>query len=402
VRRTLTNLAALGVLAAKVPASKLGLIRGTCGWRRTTGIGLKSVASKFTLTAFGLHSGYQGTSRVTASDTVFERLSKFFTGEPSAALRIVERRGCLVGTLTGDGCTFRYQAGVRDDPRDRFVPPDLCTEQAGGDHVIDVVCRLSPDLRVVDVWMQFNHAAVDGVPMQEMLSRLQRAWGEAEDVTYPAPGESPRSRPWHLPGERPIHHLSDFLDFAPLLAARRNPETPARPAVAALLLWHLAKQDGFRDKRFASTVDVPPAGDEPRCVDFVVIRPADFADLPSFSREFDRQVEACRTRRSATRAAMQTLALLPPRLALAALKLNAERTNETFGTVGLSILRDARVFLAPMSDTGFDDGFLSIGNMELPCADGRRVGSVSVKGDAGKPEALLEAIRAAVRGVSTT
>jgi hypothetical protein len=260
------------------------------------------------------------------------------------------------------------------------------------------VCRLSSDLRVVDVWMQFHHAAVDGVPMQEMMSRLERAWGKAEDVTYPAPGECPHPGPWHRPGERPIHHARDFVDFAPLLAARRKLDVSPRPAVAALLLWHLAKQGGFRDKRFASTVDVPARGDSPRCVDFVVIRPADFADLPSFAREFDRQVEACRTRQSATRAAMQTLTLLPPRLALAALKQNAARTNETFGTVGLSILRDAQVFLAPMSDTGFDDGFVSIGNMELPCGDGRRVGSVSVKGDPGKPEALLAAVRSAVRG----
>ena len=146
---------------------------------------------------------------------------------------------------------------------------------------------------------------------------------------------------------------------------------------------------------------MPAGGAEPRCVDFVVIRPADYADLPTFSKEFDRQVEACRTRLSQTRAAIRAISLLPPRLAMAALTLNPERTNATFGTVGLTILRDAKVFLAPMSDTGFDDGFVAIGGMSLPTADDRRVGAVSVKGTSGKSEAVLIALRNAVAQMST-
>ena len=398
MRRTLTNLAALGIISAKAPLAKLGLIGKTCGWRRVTGIGLRSVGSKFALTAFGLHSGFDGADQSDARDHLLSRLGGFFETEPCGKLRLVDQRGCRVGVPGVDGLTcFAFHMEVLRDAGDRFSPPRFFCESAAGEQLIDVVCRLSFDPRVVDVWMQFHHAAVDGVPMQEMMSRLERAWGKAQDVTFPAPGERPTAGAWHVPGERPIHHACDFVDFAPLLAARRALDTSPRPAVAALLLWHLAKQDGFRDKRFASTVDVPPGErGEPRCVDFVVIRPADFADVPSFSRAFDLQVEACRTRRSATQAAMQMLTLLPPRLALAALKLNAARTNATFGTVGLSILRDAQVFLAPMSDTGFDDGFLSIGNMELPAGDGGRVASVSVKGDPGKPAALLTAVRAAV------
>jgi hypothetical protein len=49
-----------------------------------------------------------------------------------------------------------------------------------------------------------------------------------------------------------------------------------------------------------------------------------------------------------------------------------------------------------MSDTGFADGFLAVGGMDLPAPDGQRVGSVSIKGDAGKPEALFRALRNAV------
>jgi hypothetical protein len=266
-----------------------------------------------------------------------------------------------------------------------------------------------PDGRTADVWMQVHHAAADGAPMQELLGQLRKALGEREQVLFPAP-ETWRplavARPWHLPGDRPIEHALDFLDFTPLLELRRElnsfrEKRGTSPAtVGATLVWSLSRQADFRGKRFAVTVDVPATPREPRCVDLVVTRPDAFPDLDSYVDDFNAQVAACRKRRSPTRRAMQAMALLSPTAALSLLRLNAERTRETFGTVGLSLLRDAQVFLAPMSDPGFDDGFLAIGRMDLPTADGRRVGAASVKGDRGKPERLLRALRAAVESES--
>jgi hypothetical protein len=393
----LTNLTALGVVAARVPLARLGILHPGCPWRRVTGIGLRATGSKFTLATFGLNSGFDGLTLSVARRRLRRRLYPFFKNEPWAPLRVLERRGCRVGVPGGEKwMSFMFFADVIRDPKSRFVPPALCSTACAGEEVVDVHCRLSPDLRVVDVWMQFHHAIVDGAPMWEMMSRLEQAWGKAEEVTYPAPGERATAGPWHLPGERPVHHALDFVDFAPLLASRQAIKGRQPVTVSALLTWCLARQPGFEGKRIASTVDVPALGREPRCVDFVVVRPGDFRRFDDYVREFNRQVAACRARTTETARMTRALALLPPRLALAALRANAAKRDETFGTVGLTILRDAPVFLAPYADLGFDDGFLAIGSMDLPTADGRRVGAASAKGELRKPEQLLAALRAAV------
>jgi hypothetical protein len=369
----LTNLAAVGVIAVCKPLAAVGLLKPSCGWRRTVGIGLKTPASKFALATFGLDSTLD--------------VAGFLANEHCARLRVTDRRGCCVALAGVKSDSFLVREETLDPPK-RFEPPAFYSDTFAGDELIGVVIRKSKDF--IDVWMQFHHAAVDGAPMQELIGRLE-ARGARAPVVYPDHSD-PGARPWHRPGQRPTHHLSGFLDFSPLLAARKAMASPT-PPVGAMLVWRLARQPGFETKKFAATVDVPATAREPRCVDFVITRPSDFANFNDFATDYSRQIEACRRRQSPTYKAMRTMALLPPRLALRALRLNADRTRETFGTVGLTILKGAKVFLAPMSDPGFDDGFVAIGDMGLPSATGGRVGSVSIKGDQEKPEALWQALR---------
>ena len=47
----------------------------------------------------------------------------------------------------------------------------------------------------------------------------------------------------------------------------------------------------------------------------------------------------------------------------------------------MTIIRDAKVFVAPMTDLGLGHGFIAIGNTNLPTADGRRVAAVTIKGE---------------------
>jgi hypothetical protein len=411
VRRTLTNLAALGVLAVTKPLAAAGAFRGRDAWRAAAAIGLKTEGSKFGLTAFGLDSGFLGLDVRAAARHLHRRFVDFLRTEPAACQRVVERRGCCVGVpqLAAESC-YRLRAEPRPEGPARFDPPDFCAHPAGHGELVNVVCRLSRDFLTVDVWAHFHHAAVDGAPMQELMGRLEQAWGVREErVAFPTPETwRPHAAPHrrHCDGDRPLEHALDFVDFAPLLSRRQSVGGGGggeRPTVGATLIWHLAQQPGFGDKRFAATVDVPASagrggGGGARCVDFVVIRPADFAnDCAAYAAAFNRQVAACRGRASETSRATRTLALMPPRLALAALRANPAQTAQTFGTIGLTILRDAKVFLAPMSDPGFDDGFIAVGGMDLPTAAGAaaRVGAVSVKGPPGKVAPLLAAVRSA-------
>lgn len=172
--------------------------------------------------------------------------------------------------------------------------------------------------------------------------------------------------------------------------------------LTATLLWHLAQQSEFDNRTFSTAVDVPADARQPRAVDLVAIRPADYFDrldgFATFVRDFLALVASARARATRSFAAMRALGSLPPWLARRTMQVHPQRTRATFGTVGLSMLKDARVFVAPMADGGWEDGFLAIGNTALPSADGRTVAAFTAKGDADQIRHYPTALRRAVAG----
>jgi hypothetical protein len=81
---------------------------------------------------------------------------------------------------------------------------------------------------------------------------------------------------------------------------------------------------------------------------------------------------------------MQTAGLLPPWVHAHAIRANPAALDRTFGSLCVTIIRDAKVFVAPMTDLGLGRGFFAIGNLGLPSVNGGRVAAVSIKGDAGR------------------
>ena len=159
----------------------------------------------------------------------------------------------------------------------------------------------------------------------------------------------------------------------------------------ALLAWLLSGEPEFAGARVASTVDVAASGGYDRDVDVVPLRPADFArkgggewaGFVDFVREFNRLIALSRTRTSPLRREMQAAGLLPPWVHVSAVRASPGLIDDTFGSLCITIVRDAKVFVAPMTDVGLGHGFFAIGNAGLPSADGSRVTAVSIKGDAG-------------------
>ena len=161
--------------------------------------------------------------------------------------------------------------------------------------------------------------------------------------------------------------------------------------LGALLAWLLSQEPEFAGVRVASTVDVAASDGYERDVDVVSLRPADFATGPGpldgileFTREFNRLISTCRTRTSPVRVGMQTAGLLPAWVHSTLVRSAPASLDDTFGTLCITIIRDARVFVAPMTDLGLGLGFLAIGNATLPSTTGTPVTSVSIKGDAGR------------------
>lgn len=294
------------------------------------------------------------------------------------------------------------------EPCARFLPPDFRQHRGFGAGSFNLVLRQTTG-GCVDLWLNIHHTAADGAPMQEMLGRLEAAWGTGEAPRFPA---YDASRSWFIQNcqtssqDRPISVLVDFLDFAPLtkcrialnakLVGRLNAPVP----ITAMILWSLAKEPEFAGRKFATAVDVPPDKRWPRAVDLVSIRPEDYFARPDgfivFVRDFQDIVNAGHARRSRTYAAMRALSFVAPRLAAQALASNPGRSRATFGTVGLSILKSAKVFVAPMADAGWDDGFLALGSLSLPASDGRTIGVLTVKSDPARITQCARAFRSAL------
>ncbi len=283
------------------------------------------------------------------------------------------------------------------EPLTRFVAPAFFLRRGLGHNAYTFVARTDPAADTTDLWGTAHHVAADGVPFQELLTRLEHAWG-TELTTFPEAGTIYPPRPASIVGEREAYHSLSFHDFAPLLRVRRavNAELGLDVPAAALLLWVLAKQPEFAATKFASTVDVPATATRERCVDLVPRRPADFhGDLAAFARSFLDGVAASRERRSPVQAAGADLAHLPPRLFRALLEAIPDRLADTFGEVGLSVIRDAKVFTAPLSDLAYPGGFLAVGGMGLPAARGT-VGVLSVKGTREQAERYPAVVARAV------
>jgi hypothetical protein len=84
---------------------------------------------------------------------------------------------------------------IAPEPSRRFDPPDFRFRRVIGLGFLNVVCRTLPG-RGVDLWMQVHDTGGDGVPTQELLTRLENAWGTDPRVFYPADtGNAPEPTP---------------------------------------------------------------------------------------------------------------------------------------------------------------------------------------------------------------
>jgi hypothetical protein len=340
---------------------------------------------------------------------VARRLRAFLDGEPVCRARIrCDADAHRVEPTDSPCCTLAFEPPITGPAR--FALPhrwsgDAVGASLDGDSLplLNILCRVDAS-GSVDVWVRINHVGADGVPMHEMLSRLEAAWGTADPVVYPTPEEfEPLSGVVDCPGRADLGQVQTFVDFRPLLAwrSRQNSLLPQPMTVAAALLWCLNRSAPFDGLYMGSTVEVGATGALGRGVGVVVARPADYAPdadgLRRYVLDFNRQVEATRRRASGGCKTLDALAFVPPRIATAVLADALRRGRSAFGSLGLTILKDARVFGAPIGTEPHADGFIAIGSMSLPSTDGRLVGCVCAKGPrsaiAVHPGAIRDALR---------
>jgi hypothetical protein len=311
-----------------------------------------------------------------------------------------------------DAACLSFERTDPTDPVARFRPPLFHARRSLGFGFLTFVARPGVDIDTVDIWVSAHHVGLDGVPLQELVSGLEQAWGTAGDVAFPAPdGTRPFMQPrvCSIDGERRVEETLAFVDFTPVLALRQalNRRYAAHlraPApFGAVLAWLLNREPEFAGVRIASTVDVAASAGYARDVDVVPLRPADYATdtdpwhgFVEFANEFNRLIALSRKRTSPLRQALSTAALLPSAVHAHVVGSNPAALDDAFGSLCITIIRDAKVFVSPMTDLGLGHGFFAIGNTSLRAAGGGHVTSVSVKGDAGRIAAHHAALQRAI------
>ncbi|HOE68839.1 MAG TPA: NAD-dependent epimerase/dehydratase family protein [Candidatus Omnitrophota bacterium] len=289
----------------------------------------------------------------------------------------------------------------------RFQVPQFLDAKHPGPGILNIVCRMTPDLCSADLWFQFSHVPVDGVPSQEVLNELKKQWGVRSGFVFPDSGYREGMVPDRCStasGDGGVFHAYQFLDFRPFLRVRNelNKRFGRRAkqviSSAALLIWKLAQYREFEDIKFAIPVDLRAAGDRGRTLGFIFIRPGIYFDKHrpdrgffAFQQEFNRQLFATRKRRSESYALLEAYTPAPAVLYEATSKFLMRPLQEFVGSLGITIIKKADFFVAPASDV-HTDGFIAFSNFSLPAANGGRVGVVSMKGPREKVEKYMNVL----------
>jgi hypothetical protein len=289
----------------------------------------------------------------------------------------------------------------------RFQDPQFIKKKHPGQGLLNIVCRLNAALDQVDLWMQINHVPVDGVPMQEVLAELKKEWGTAGELQYPPLASKRRVEPvlcTTKKGKKAIYSAYRFIDFRSLLALRKELNTQHAPQIGcqitllSMLLWGLAHHEILNNKKFLCTLEI--SGDEKteRSPGVVFIRPSKFIDplnrragFLNFQIEFNQILEATRSRHSESYELMEIYALTSPIVYWFTRKCMPKALAEFVGTVGITMIRDADIFLSPLSDIN-TDGFLAFGNFTRPTVDGHTCGYVSARAPEEKVNVYLDAV----------
>ncbi|MBE6368556.1 MAG: hypothetical protein E7056_00155 [Lentisphaerae bacterium] len=301
-------------------------------------------------------------------------------------------------------CDFMESVNSVQLTRERFTMPDFRKYRNPGWGMLGVVARFTHDFREVDLWCQFNHVATDGMPMQEFLSQLKKDWGEVAPVQYPAV----QRNGWggvqvRYAGEGNFRALF-FSDFGLLMKVRSFLNTHFQEkmgglaTVAGLVMWGLTRHESFARRKILLPVDAGEQDGE-RALELIIIRPRQFNsnsgsmldDFCMFQKEMNLRMQQARSGIGAVSEFLELCTLLHPLLYHIARRVWPRALGEVLGSAGLSILRDAEIFLSPMTEFQ-SDGFITIGNLDMPTIDGSRAAAVGIAGSRSQIRNTLDAL----------
>jgi pimeloyl-ACP methyl ester carboxylesterase len=286
----------------------------------------------------------------------------------------------------------------------RAKTPQFNRRRHIGGGLLNILCRFTADYKEADLWMQYHHAPVDGTPMQEALDNLSKEWGKCGEIIFPD-FDSPAAKPEFSYFGNDIFRVRSFIDFSNLFKIRKEinekyyVDMGGPSSIISLITWGLSRFDTFRDIKFVFPIDASDLTDleAERSLSLVFIRPGWFhsgnplEDFLRFQREFNQRLFATRLGKSESHEFLELMAMTHPALYSFAIKMMPKALGEIVGTLCFSIIRDAEIFIAPISALQ-KHGFIAIGSCKMKTESGQPVGAVSFCGDKKKVHSFLKSI----------
>ena len=293
-----------------------------------------------------------------------------------------------------NGTFIRFEV-LTDDPeiliQKRLATPNMKKRRHLGFGLLNVVCRITADFEESDLWFQYHHVPVDGMPMQEMLKNLKEEWGEVGPVTYPALS-SPAAQPEIFYFGNKLFRARVYINFDKVLGVRKYLNTKyyvemgGYASVASLIIWGLAEQKSFRERKFLVPLDTESFSGQhqDRNISLIFIRPGQYIiendhlqGFFNFQREYNRRLFATKLGKSESYELIELYSMVHPLVCRAARYVIPKAMGEILGTAGLTILKDSEMFICPLTDLQFN-GFAALGNLRMPTEDGKTAGAVSI------------------------
>jgi len=321
-------------------------------------------------------------------------LKKLGSGSESRKeLRILSHYGQRILQATFITFQTTLEDSVKYMSPERLRTPDFRIIKHPGAGLLNLVCRFSPDFSETDLWFQYHHVPVDGMPMQELLEKLKSQWGCAGPIVFPAL-DSEEAKPEVVFAGDNTYRGRIFCDFSKILSFRKklNEKYYAKmigPApLPALIVWGLARRKEFAGYKFSIPVDTGgmKAKTQERNISLIFIKPdiyfdeqRDFHGLIEFIRDFNHQIYLTRMGKSESYEFIEIAGMLSPLLTKIVQKLFPQPFSSVIGNAGLTVLKNAEMFITPLTELQ-QNGFIAMGNGKIPTSDGRTCGCVSICG----------------------
>jgi pimeloyl-ACP methyl ester carboxylesterase len=272
----------------------------------------------------------------------------------------------------------------------RFSTPDVNRKRHMGYGLLNIVCRIMPDYKETDIWFQYHHVPVDGMPMEEMMEKFKKEWGTAGKIKFPSLS-SDAAKPEILNYGKKVFRGRIFVEFSKLIKFRKYlnqkyfNEMGGPATITSMIIWGLAQRKYFKNTKFVVTTETAITVDYPqdRNIGLVIIRPGKYITehnklqgFFNFQREMNHRIFATRFSRSETSELLEIYAMLHPLFFHITKFFLPKAMREMLGTAGLTILKNVELFISPITDLQIN-GFVAIGNMNVKTEDGKTASSVS-------------------------